>query len=298
MTDVEFWPEFLTRFCQIVLTGHSELRSSVHSESEFQVHPHLCVEDLTLLSVMSSTLDTKQTHTQLTLLPAELWQDIVGLENLRVRDVASYRLVCKLFGSLGQGCMFRNLIFRFNLGIFIREGTAGIAKNIFQKLEFYSSESIAHHVRYCEFEGFSFTSPPHEMDSVIIHRFFETLPRFQNVSHLAIHYAELNRFELEQLARLPTLERLDITDCIIREPTLPELGLNLRHLQLCADTLYNTNDSILRWLLLGQHFTRITQLRIVLRTMKGIDLVETVSPLVRRLDTVRVTVSVDIIGAY
>lgn len=268
---------------------------------------------------MSGTLVTNQAHTQSVLLPAELWLEI--LEYLTVDDVASYRLVCKLFGFLSQRRMFRSFIakkqgrslnidkgFEFH----ISKESIQMLQNVqmfetVQMFEFYSSESIARHVRYREFEGahnisYICTEPNHAIfwplhvkrDPAICHRFFEILPKFQNVSHLAIRRAGLNRFELEQLGRLPKLERLDITGCnSTGESTLPKLGLRLRQLRLTTDILDNKNHDIGLCLLLRQHYN-ITQLYIKFKSMDNLLLEENLTPLGHRLNT---TVSVTIIGA-
>lgn len=175
-------------------------------------------------------------------LPKDVWPDIVF--HLSPESIENVMLVCHYFRTLAQPSFFRNLAIKpFNMDAFMRSSRNQEDINwIRQKLQFYSSPTIARHVEFCRISPHHLAETyllPRRRDRgdrgrAIINALFELLPRLPNLTELDLDMVYLTDDDMKQISRIPRLNTILLRGCRITALTPTRLAVQTVLLNRCS----------------------------------------------------------------
>jgi len=158
-------------------------------------------------------------------LPTDVWPDIIS--HLSFESLESVMFVCHYFRTLAQPFFFRTLAVK----PFILYSLRPTQRNeddcnwIRQKLEFYSSPTIARHVQFCRITPYR----PSDINSVlqgfgtdrgrsIIDAIFQLLPQLTNLTEVDLDTVHLTADNMKQMSRIPRLNTVFVANCTTMAP--------------------------------------------------------------------------------
>jgi len=160
-------------------------------------------------------------------LPRDIWPDIVS--HLSFESIENVMFVCHYFRKLAQPSLFQMLAVKpFNMERYRRSSRNEVdIRWILQKLEFYSSPTIARHVQFCRISP-NFLSP-HPTSALqidapdigrdIIDAVFELLSRFTNLIEVDFNFVRLTDSNIQQLSQIRCLNTALLRHCKIAATT-------------------------------------------------------------------------------
>ncbi|KIM73869.1 hypothetical protein PILCRDRAFT_828697 [Piloderma croceum F 1598] len=152
-------------------------------------------------------------------LPTDLWPDIIS--HLSFESLESVMFVCHYFRTLAQPFFFRTLAIKpFALYLsWTRQRNEDDCNWIKQKLEFYSSPTIARHVQICRITPYR----PSGINSAFgtdrgrstIDPIFKLLPQLTNLTEIDLDTVHLTEDNMKQMSRIPRLNTVFVKNCIV-----------------------------------------------------------------------------------
>jgi hypothetical protein len=164
-------------------------------------------------------------------LPAELWLRVFGniaeSEPRPQHTLANISLTCQPFRCFVLPLMCRTFVLHpFVVDVDTREPwdrsqqfmpPPNRMEHELRRLDFYSSDSIAVHVRHLDllpwFEPRVVSETASDDLNILFRKFYETLPRFTNAQCLKCTNTDIDGFALQQLCGLPNLRSLSLIGC-------------------------------------------------------------------------------------
>jgi len=180
-------------------------------------------------------------------LPPEVWLEVFEIGDLGISDIANVRLTCLSFAALGKIRAFSS--FHFSPFILVANPVhyrwpfiKDLTSRRIERLEYWASDDIAPLVRHCKVDPLYYsdaTAPfaNEREDTCLIDIFFQTLPRFFNISHLECNHLPFCNLALSQLSQLKKLRTLEVTDCTVTASAPPQPALavtNMHFYSYCA----------------------------------------------------------------
>ena len=197
-------------------------------------------------------------------LPDELWLDILESTWMPVTELSVVRLVCRLFGGLVKGILFRAFTMRPVLseqnGIFslplrtMLIVPKEVPADIKCRLDFFSSPEIAPIVRIIRIYPQNHLVPPERYtdSSIVLRYFFQLLPQFIHLQTLYCEDIPFNDYSIRQMCRLERLSNLRLRECFITAKDIPHHTLKVTNLEFHSSqrSLSLPANSYVQWLAL------------------------------------------------
>lgn len=160
-------------------------------------------------------------------IPQDLWPNIVS--ELAFESLENVIFTCRYFHTLAQPLFFSTLAVKHVNMLrrppfpYVYRRSADEEEWIFDKLRFYSSDSVARRVQFCRIAPrYTVTEespsvgrlPGYEDDGrEIVHRTFNLIPMFINLTSIHLECVRLTHENLIQLASASSLERAVLISC-------------------------------------------------------------------------------------
>jgi hypothetical protein len=153
-------------------------------------------------------------------LPNDVWPDIVS--HLSYESVENVMFVCRYFRTLAQPSFFRMLAVKpFNVDPFGRSSRNDDDTSwIRQKLQFYSSPTIARQVQFCRISPHRLSEPDstsqnddEDCGRAIIDAVFELLPQLTNLMGVELDLMHLADDNMKQMSCILHLNTLLLRNC-------------------------------------------------------------------------------------
>ena len=198
-------------------------------------------------------------------LPDELWLYILESAWMSAVELSVVRLVCRLFGGLVKGILFRAFTMR---PVLSEQGMMSLTPRIMLtmpkevpadikcRLDFFSSPEIAPIVRIIRIYPQNHLVPleRHTDSSIVLQYFFQLLPQFTHLQTLYCEDIPFNDYNIRQLCRLERLSNLRLRECIITAKDIPHHTLKVTNLEFHSSksSLSFLANSYVQWLALPQ----------------------------------------------
>lgn len=181
--------------------------------------------------------------------PSELWLAIFENGGLSPRDILNVRLTCRTFAALAKAQAFSLFTFQPFVELQRTYGRQPLSNHMFarqsERLEYWTSESIAPLVRWCIIYPVFDVSLPIDEDQSdhgpLLDGFFRILPRFTVLQRLDCRHIPFSDLALSQLCRLGELMTLKLCDCVITANTMPT-PLKVRDVSFTSCDTFSTSE--------------------------------------------------------